>query len=91
MAGLLITLGDQKTVLFYLGFFPAFLDLTALSYIDISAVMAITITAVGGVKLGYAYAADRAGIPLGNSMGEAMEVIAACVMIMAGVFIIARA
>ncbi len=28
LTGLLITLGDQKAILFYLGFFPAFIDLS---------------------------------------------------------------
>lgn len=90
MTGLLITLGDQKAILFYLGFLPAFLDLPALAYIDIGMVVVITIVAVGGVKLGYAYAADRAGLLFGDRTGEAMNVIAACVMVMAGVFVIAR-
>ena len=31
MVGLLITLADQKAVLFYLGFFPAFVDLATIS------------------------------------------------------------
>ncbi|MDA0267871.1 MAG: LysE family translocator [Cyanobacteria bacterium] len=60
LAGFLLTLGDQKAVLFYLSFFPAFVDLSRLSFVDTGIVVAIAITAVGGVKLGYALLADRA-------------------------------
>jgi threonine/homoserine/homoserine lactone efflux protein len=90
MTGLLITLGDQKAVLFYMGFFPAFLDLTKLTYTDIGILILVTLFAVGGVKIGYAYAADRASIFLGDKMVGAMHVIAACIMVMAGIFIIIR-
>jgi threonine/homoserine/homoserine lactone efflux protein len=60
LTGLSITLADQKATLFYLGFFPAFLDISKISYFDTGIIIAITIVAVGGVKLGYAFMADRA-------------------------------
>ncbi|NJN46185.1 MAG: LysE family translocator [Candidatus Competibacteraceae bacterium] len=91
MSGLLITLGDQKAVLFYLGFLPAFLDLHAMSYLDIGIASAVTILAVGGVKLAIAYAADRAGTFFGVKAGAKMTIAAACVMISVGVFVIIRA
>jgi len=46
----MITLGDQKAILFYLGFFPAFLDLKAISALDAVIVLAITVVTVGGAK-----------------------------------------
>lgn len=88
MAGLLLTLADQKAVLFYLGLLPAFVDLAAISLMDVAAVAAVTIVAVGGVKLGYAYAADRAGAVLGKSAGRVMNRLAACVMMAVGFFLI---
>ncbi|MCW5605930.1 MAG: LysE family translocator [Burkholderiales bacterium] len=91
MTGLLITLADQKAILFYLGFLPAFLDLPAMSYSDTVIVVAIAVTAVGGVKLAYAWAADRAGSMLGSGMGRMMNIAAGCVMITAGVFVAVRA
>ena len=60
LAGLFITLGDQKAILFYLVFFPAFVDLSTLSYLDAGIIILIAIIAVGGVKLAYAFMADRA-------------------------------
>lgn len=89
MAGLLITLADQKAVFFYLALFPAFIDLVELSWVDVSLVGAITIVAVGGVKLGYAYAADRAVTLFGSGMATKMNSIAAAVMVLTGVLILA--
>lgn len=88
MIGLLITLGDHKALLFYLGFLPAFIDLAALSPFDVAAVVLITIAAVGGVKLGYAFLASRASGFLGNNAGRAMNTIAACLLFVAGVMVI---
>jgi threonine/homoserine/homoserine lactone efflux protein len=90
MTGLFITLGDQKAVLFYMGFLPAFLDLAKLTYTDISVLILVTLCAVGGVKIGYAYAADRASIFLGGRTVGAMNIVAACIMGIAGIFIIVR-
>lgn len=89
MAGLLITLADQKAIVFYLAFLPAFLDLAALTYRDMIAVMCITVIAVGGVKLGYAYLAGRAGT-LFDSAGTILNRIAAGVLLAAGALVIAR-
>lgn len=60
LTGLLITLGDQKAVLFYIGFLPAFVDLSTLTLTDTGLIIGITIGAVGGVKLAYAYMAGQA-------------------------------
>ena len=58
LTGFLITLGDQKAILFYIGFFPAFVDLSALTLIDTILIVIIAIVAVGGVKVTYAFMAD---------------------------------
>lgn len=80
LLGLLITLGDQKAVLFYLVFLPAFLDITALSLADLLALVLITVAAVGGVKIAYAYAADRVQGMLGAGAGLALNRGAALVL-----------
>ena len=61
VSGLLLTLGDQKAVLFYLGFFPAFVDVAAITFWDVLLIMLVTIISVGGVKLVYAALVARAG------------------------------
>ncbi len=91
ITGLLITLGDQKAIFFYLGFLPAFLDLATLTSIDIGIVVLVTFFAVGGVKLGYAYAAAQAGLLLGRSIGAVLNAVAAGIMVVAGIVIMARA
>ncbi len=58
-AGLLLTLGDLKAIFFYVSFFPMVLDLHKLSYNEIAAIVAITVLAVGGVKIFYAVLAQR--------------------------------
>lgn len=89
LTGLLITLADQKAVFFYLGFFPAFLDLSKVSYFDASIIIAITIVAVGGVKLGYAFMADRARLLI-SSTTRGINIAAGCVMITIGIFLIIK-
>ena len=51
LTGLSITLADQKAIIFYLSFFPAFLDLSSVSIVDTAIIMAIAALAVGGVML----------------------------------------
>jgi len=60
LRGFAITLGNPKVILFYLGFLPAFMDLTYLTLPDIVVTYLIVATVLGGVMLTYAYAADRA-------------------------------
>lgn len=88
LMGLLITLGDQKAVLFYLGFLPAFIDLAIFTAVDVAVITAVTVLAVGSVKLGYAWAAARAGRVVGGRMGETLNMLAALFMIAAGLWLI---
>lgn len=88
LTGLFITLGDQKAILFYLGFFPAFLDMSTISWLDAGIIVAITVVSVGGVKLGYAYMADRAGALAGSGFGRGMNRVAGSIVIAVGMFLI---
>ncbi|MBD2002017.1 LysE family transporter [Funiculus sociatus] len=90
LTGLLITLGDQKATLFYLGFFPAFLDISKISYWDTLIIIAITTVAVGGVKLGYAFLADRARFFISSKIRKRINIAAGCVMIAVGVFLLTK-
>jgi threonine/homoserine/homoserine lactone efflux protein len=91
MTGLLITLGDQKAILFYLGFLPAFMDLSLMTWLDTVMVILVAALAVGSVKLGYAYVASQAGARVGTRMGTVLNVGAGCVMIAVGVFVLISA
>lgn len=90
LTGLLITLGDQKATLFYLGFFPAFIDISQISYWDTLLILAVTIVAVGGVKLGYAILADKARLLLGHKIRKGMNFVAGFVMILVGILLIIK-
>lgn len=54
LAGLALTLGDVKAILFYASLFPALVDPARLQASDVVLITAITIVTVGGVKLLYA-------------------------------------
>lgn len=89
LAGLLITLGDQKAILFYLGFFPAFIDLSSVTLADTSIIILIATLAVGGAKLVYAFLADRANLLLASSGAtRIINIVAGTVIIGVGVFLV---
>ncbi len=91
LTGFLITLGDQKAILFYLGFFPAFIDLSRMTPADTLIIIVIAIIGVGGAKLVYAYLADRASLALKNTRAvRAINILAACVMIAVGVTLLLK-
>lgn len=92
LTGLLITLSDQKAILFYLGLFPAFVNLAALSLTDTMLILLVATVAVGGPKLLYAFLAERAGNRLRTSkVAKAINVVAGVVLVGVGVFLVANA
>ncbi len=58
--GLVITLSNPKVILFYCGFLPTFLDLSALTTIDLISIVLIITIVLGGVLGTYAFLASRA-------------------------------
>ena len=92
LTGFLITLGDQKAILFYLGFFPAFIDLSRMTPADTLIIIAIAIVGVGGAKLVYAYLADRTSLLFKNTRAiRGINMLAGGVMIAVGMFLLAKA
>jgi threonine/homoserine/homoserine lactone efflux protein len=91
LAGLLITLGDQKAILFYLGFFPAFIDLRLMTPIDTLLIILIATIGVGGAKLVYAFLADRASLIFKNTRAiQGLNGFAAVVMILVGIVLLLK-
>lgn len=83
-SGLAITLADQKAILFYLAFFPAFVDLRTLTTADVTVIVTVTVVTVGGAKCVYAMIAGRIGSAVSERAGRVLNRIAAGVMIAAG-------
>jgi threonine/homoserine/homoserine lactone efflux protein len=91
-AGLLLTLGDLKAILFYASLFPALMDVTALSIVDTAIIVAVTVVTVGGVKLFYAVAAGAIIRRLqAHRLPRHTKRIAGGLMIGTGSYIIAKA
>ncbi|WP_048305565.1 LysE family translocator [Halomonas sp. PR-M31] len=91
-SGLLLTLGDVKAIFFYASLFPAFVNLATIGTLDIAIIAVITIVAVGGVKLGYAYFAGGVASFATNYRAErAVKVTAGGLMVGAGSYLIAKA
>jgi len=92
LAGFLITLGDQKAILFYLGFFPAFIDLSTMTPADTLIIILIAIVGVGGAKLVYAYLADRAAVVFRDSRAlRGLNRLAAGIMIAVAIALLLKA
>ena len=91
LAGFLVTLADHKAILFYLGFFPAFLDLNSVSWADTVIILVIAVLAVGGAKIVYAFLAARASLVLQSTgMHRVINTAASGILITTGIFLIAR-
>jgi threonine/homoserine/homoserine lactone efflux protein len=90
ITGLFITLGDQKATLFYLGFFPAFFDLNQIKFLDTIIIITIAILAVGGVKIGYAFIANKARLFVSNKIRTRINIAAAIVLIGVGILLIIK-
>ncbi len=89
LGGLLITLGDPKAILFYMGLFPAFVDLSTVSVADTVIIMLVVTLVVGGVKALYAYLADRAKLLFENArIRRKLDIAAGVVLISTGLFLL---
>jgi threonine/homoserine/homoserine lactone efflux protein len=90
-SGLIITLSNPKVILFYCGFLPTFLDLSALTIIDLVLVVAIITAILSAVLITYAYIASRARRIFTNERAvKRLNRAAGGVMVAAGVAIAVR-
>ncbi|WP_008317072.1 LysE family translocator [Leptolyngbya sp. PCC 6406] len=86
LAGLSITLADQKATLFYLGFLPTFVDGDTVSRLDGAIIMTTAIGAVGGVKLIYAVMAHRVSGWINLKLRRRMTAIVGTGLILIGLW-----
>jgi threonine/homoserine/homoserine lactone efflux protein len=92
LTGLFITLGDQKAIFFYLGFFPAFIELSSLTFIDAGIIILVATLAIVSTKLGYALLAIKSSQLFKSAIADKrINMIAGTVIIGLGVFLVVRA
>ncbi len=91
LSGLFLTLSDAKAILFYMSFLPAFLDLSAASFVDIVIVISLAGLTIGFTKLGYAYFALKGeGVFLKLNSFVSPSLIAGVVLIGVGIYLAVR-
>ncbi|MFD2257114.1 LysE family translocator [Luteolibacter algae] len=91
LAGLFLTLGDAKAILFYASLFPIFVDMNQLTGTAIFWIFSVTILTVGGVKMFYAFAASRIVSRFQNRRAQKYSRIASgTIMVGTGVYLIAK-
>lgn len=91
LSGFFLTLGDVKALFFYVSLFPAFVDVMTIKAVDITVLVVLTVVAVGGVKLAYAYFATRL-VALAKTFRaqRAIKTTAGGLMVGAGAYLIAK-
>ncbi|GAB4210597.1 MAG: LysE family translocator [Synechococcales cyanobacterium] len=90
LTGLAISLGDQKAVVFYLGFLPTFVDLSSLTWLDTLVVVMTAFLAVGGVKVIYAMLANRVLLLVHPRVRQWLQHWAALLLIGLGIGVILK-
>lgn len=89
IAGMVVILGNPKAILFYMGVLPGFFDLTTITWVDVAAIMAVSMAVPFVGNLIFAVMVDRVRRLL--SSGAAMRrtnLIAGGLMICVGVAIV---
>ena len=92
LAGLILTLGDVKAIIFYVSLFPMFIDLAALKVTEVLIVILVTVVSVGGVKVLYALFAEKiANLTREQKYENTARKAAGGLMIGAGTYLIIKA
>lgn len=87
--GLIITLGNPKIILFYIGLLPAFINLSNATAFDLTIIIFVDVIAVGSVLLLYAWLASKASVHFTtNKVISAVEKMAGFLLMILGLIII---
>ncbi|GGO68584.1 LysE family translocator [Bowmanella pacifica] len=91
LSGLLLTLADIKAIVFYASLFPSILDMQALGVLDVVYLLLLTVFAVGGVKVLYAWLGSSLIVRLGgNRFGLIWQRVTGGLMVGGGVYLLLR-
>lgn len=91
LIGFVTTIGNPKAILFYLSFFPAFIDLSTISLVDALVLYALAAIAVGSVMFGYSYITYKTKEAYkNNSNGNKLRIGSGIMLITSGVYVAAR-
>jgi len=88
LMGFIVTLADHKAILFYMGFFPAWIELSELTLTDTGVIFLVTFIAVGGVKCIYAFLASTAGHAYFKQGHHYLNKLAAILLVGVGAMIV---
>jgi threonine/homoserine/homoserine lactone efflux protein len=89
--GLLITMGNPKAILFYIGFLPAFVDLTTFTVIDTGFTILSATLAIGTAMTGYIFLAHKfATRPGSTQFPRLLSRLAAATLVLTALAILSR-
>ncbi|EEB84451.1 LysE family translocator [Roseobacter sp. GAI101] len=87
-AGLLAILGNPKAVLFYIGVLPGFFDLRAITWVDVAAIIAVSVTIplLGNLAIA-AFVGKIRGLMTNTDTLKRINIVAGCLLILVGLLI----
>lgn len=87
-AGLLAILGNPKAVLFYIGVLPGFFDLRAVTWVDVAAIIAVSVTIplLGNLAIA-AFVGKIRGLMTNTDTLKRINIVAGCLLILVGLLI----
>ena len=92
IAGLVTTLSNPKAILFYVSFFPAFINVQSVTVVEIGQLLLVATIAVGSVMAAYAYAASKASLLFKSARAaKTLNVAAGSIMVGSGVLLATKA
>lgn len=88
LTGIVIGLSNPKALVFYVSFFPAFVPMNQVSFMDVIIILTIATCAFGSVNLAYAYLASGAKrIFTSTKAANMINRTAGSIMLLAGILV----
>jgi len=92
LTGLFITLGNPKAIIFYIGFFPAFINVSEVTFYDTGLIMLAATLAFGSVNMCYSFLAVKARNTFKSpNASSVINTTAGTIMVSTGVLVAVKA